>query len=53
MTKDEGGQISRVRAFGTWILVFILRAMAVIKGFKAELYLAGATGGMHILKTSP
>lgn len=53
MAKDEGGQISRVRAFGAWILVSILRAMVSIKGFKAELHLAGATGGMCILKTHP
>lgn len=53
MAKDKGGQISRVRDFGAWILVFIPRAMSVIKGFEAELHLAGAIGGMCILKTSP
>lgn len=53
VAKDEGGQISRVRAFGAWILVFIPRAMAVIKVFKAELHLAGAIGRMCILTTSP
>lgn len=35
--KHEGGQMSNVRAFGAWVFVFILRAMTVTEGFKAEL----------------